>query len=116
VARKKKKPQNDPKWLEEFQELANQQLGEGSSCEQVHPVVERWLTKLFESEPPTSRPSVEQAMACLTTEMLNLLPEEVLDTVLETMDEDELIIWVETVLLIGRAFETSLNNGELDDL
>ena len=46
---------DDPNWLDEFQELANRKLGSGSSCEQVHPVVERWYNALLEREPPASR-------------------------------------------------------------
>jgi hypothetical protein len=117
MAKKKKKTQvNDPQWLEEFQQLADEQLGHGSSCEQVHPIVERWFDKLLEGDPPTSRPSVEQAMACLTTEVMNTLPEEVVETISEVMDEEEFYVWIEQVLLIGRSFEMSLRDGELDDL
>ncbi len=113
---KKKKKTQDPQWLEEFQHLADEQLGHGSSCEQVHPIVERWFDKLLEGDPPTSRPSVEQAMACLTTEVMSTLPEEVVETISEVMDEEEFYVWIEQVLLIGRAFEMSLRDGELDDL
>ena len=45
----------DPNWLDEFEDLANQQLDYGSSCEQVHPIVERWFQKLMENDPPESR-------------------------------------------------------------
>jgi hypothetical protein len=109
-------PDKDPKWLDEFEDLANEELGEGSACEQVHPIVERWFTKLLDGEPPTSKPSVEQAMVCLTTEVLNTLPEETSNAILEVMDEEDFAEWVEMVLLIGRAFEQSLRSGELDDL
>jgi hypothetical protein len=113
---KKKKKINDPQWLDEFNQLADEQLGHGSACEQVHPIVERWFDNLLEGDPPTSRPSVEQAMMCLATEVLSTLPQEVLDTIGEVMDEDEFYVWIEQVLLIGRSFEMSLRNGELDDL
>ncbi|MCB9452192.1 MAG: hypothetical protein H6672_12185 [Anaerolineaceae bacterium] len=107
---------NNPGWLEEFEQLANDQLGQGSSCPQVHPVIERWLNKLLDSDPPESRDSVAQAMACLSTEILYNAPPELVDTLLKTVTEDDLALWIEHVLLVGRAFEISLHNGELDDL
>lgn len=107
---------DDPEWLDEFQELADQQLGDGSSCEQVHPIVERWYEKTMQSEPPESRDAVMQAMACLTTEILYNTPDNVLEAVLEHVSEDELAGWIEFVLMVGRAFESSLRSGELDDL
>jgi hypothetical protein len=107
---------DDPRWLDEFEDLANRQLEDGSSCDQVHPVVERWFDDLMQSEPPASRPSVAQAMACLSTEILNRSPEDLMDSLLQHVDEDELAAWVEHVLLVGRAFEISLRKGDLDDL
>jgi hypothetical protein len=107
---------NDPRWLDEFEDLANRQLEDGSSCDQVHPVVEHWFNRLMESEPPPSRPSVMQAMACLSTEVLQNLPEGLVEDLLEHMDEDDLALWVEHILLVGRAFEIALRKGELDDL
>lgn len=107
---------NEPDWLDEFQDLANRELSEGSSCEQVHPVVERWYRGLMQSEPPSSRDSVLQAMACLSTEILYDAPEDVLDSVLEHIDEEALAGWIEYVLMVGRAFEIALQKGELDDL
>lgn len=106
----------DPRWLDEFEELANDQLEEGSSCEQVHPIVERWFEQLMQSEPPISRDSVNQAMACLSTEVLYNSPDDLVDALLENMDEDDLVMWIEHILLIGRAFEIALRKGELDDL
>ncbi|MDX2161589.1 MAG: hypothetical protein SF162_09710 [bacterium] len=112
------RPADDPNWLKEFEDLANQTLDHGSSCEQVHPVVERWYERLVEGEPPSvhDRDSVQQAMACLTTELLNTLPDPMYDLLTEMFDEDDLATWTEFVLMIGRAFERSLHNGELDDL
>lgn len=109
------KPQR-PNWLDEFEELANEQLGEGNSCEQIHPIVERWFHNLLENEPPLDRPSVEQATACLTTEVYNSLGDEITDKLHEQFSEDEVLMWIEHLLLVGRAFERSLHLGELDDL
>lgn len=106
----------DPNWLDEFEELANRELSEGPSCEQVHPVVERWYRGLMQHEPPASRDSVLQAMACLSTEILYDSPDDVLESVLQNIDEEALSGWIEYVLMVGRAFEASLRNGELDDL
>jgi hypothetical protein len=107
---------NDPDWLDDFEELANRELADGSSCEQVHPVVERWYRRLMEQEPPPSRDSVLQAMACLSTEILYDAPDDVLEEVLKHLDEDTLAGWIEYILMVGRAFEIALKSGDLDDL
>jgi len=106
----------EPEWLHEFQEMANRELGEGSACDQVHPVIEKWYQQLMQQEPPQSRDAVLQAMSCLSTEILYNSPQDVLDAVLEHVSEDTLATWIEYVLMIGRAFEISLSKGELDDL
>lgn len=107
---------NEPDWLDEFRELADRELGEGSSCEQVHPIVENWYQGLLTTEPPLSRDSVLQAMACLSTEILYDAPEELVEEVLKHVDEDTMAGWIEYILMIGRAFEIALQKGELDDL
>jgi hypothetical protein len=109
-------PGDHPDWLDEFEDMANKQLEDGSSCDQVHPIVERWFHKLMEGEPPDSRPSVVQAMACLSTEVLYSSPDDVIQPLLEQIDEDNLALWIEHILLVGRAFEIALGKGELDDL
>ncbi|NDJ59709.1 MAG: hypothetical protein GYB67_01210 [Chloroflexi bacterium] len=106
----------EPDWLEEFQDLANKALGEGPSCEQIHPIVERWYEERLKHDPPASRPSVLQALSCLTTEILNDAPEAVVEAALQHVSEDALAGWIESVLMIGRAFEIGLRSGELDDL
>ncbi len=110
---------DDPRWLDEFEDLANRELDDldtETSCEQVHPVVERWFDQLMENDPPESRPSVAQAMACLATEVLFNSPDELIEKLMEQVGEDEAAMWIENILLIGRAFEISLRNGDLDDL
>jgi hypothetical protein len=107
---------DDPNWLDEFEDLANQELQDGSACEQVHPIVEKWFQKLMAGAPPESRPSVAQAMACLSTEILNQMPDELVDPILEHVPEDDFALWIEHILLVGRAFEIALRTGELDDL
>ena len=107
---------NDPEWLRQIEELANAQLGSGSSCEQVHPIVARWFEELMDSDPPESRDSVVQATSCLATEVLLSSPEEIIGPLLEASDEDEVALWIEQILLVGRAFEIALRNGDLDDL
>ncbi|MBI5666951.1 MAG: hypothetical protein HZC41_03015 [Chloroflexi bacterium] len=106
----------DPKWLDEFEDLANRELDEGSSCEQIHPIIERWFQRLMEGEPPQSRDSVMQAMACLSTEVLYNSPDDLIESLMANMSEDDLATWIEHILLVGRAFEIALRNGELDDL
>jgi hypothetical protein len=106
----------DPRWLDEFEELANRELEEGSSCEQVHPIIERWFEQLLAGDPPPSRPSVAQATACLATEVLYNLPDDMFETLVEKIGEDEAALWVEHILLVGRAFEIALRGGDLDDL
>jgi hypothetical protein len=39
-----------------------------------------------------------------------------IDTLLERVDEDEVALWIEQILLVGRAFEIALRRGDLDDL
>ncbi len=107
---------DDPNWLDEFEDLANQQLEDGSSCEQIHPIVEHWFDELMQNDTLDSRPSVIQALACLSTEVLYNSPDEMIESLLHTMDEDELLIWIEHILLVGRAFESALRSGDLDDL
>ncbi len=108
---------SDPEWLEEFQTLANEQLGHGPACDQVHPIIEEWLDELFESDPPQSRDAVWQAMACLTSEVLvRTTPDNVFDALTEHCDENEVADWVEALLMVGRAFQIALDNGRLDDL
>lgn len=113
-------PQEDPKWLDELQDLANRVLGadeNGSACEQVHPIIAEWYDKTLEQDPPQSRPAVWQAMSCLATEILiDAEADEVLAPLLDAVDEDHLAMWIETILLIGRSMEQSLNNGDLDDI
>lgn len=113
----------DPKWMDEIQELANKMLGvpeNGSACEQVHPLIARWyddtLMKMDE-EPLEDRPAVWQAVSCLATEiMLDAEFDESLEPLFEMIDEDMLGMWIEQILLIGRAMEASLRDGDLDDL
>lgn len=105
-----------PKWLKAFEELANQELGEGSSCEQVHPIVARWFDELMDSDPPESRDSVMQAISCLATEVLYSSPEHLVNPLLDNAEEDDVALWIEQILLIGRAFEAALRGGDLDDL
>ncbi|MBE2181975.1 MAG: hypothetical protein IAE89_01000 [Anaerolineae bacterium] len=107
---------DEPEWLDEFRDLANRELQEGSSCEQVHPVVESWYHRMLQQPPPQSRDSVLQAMACLATEVLHSSPDEMVDDILAVVDEDTLVSWIEYVLMVGRAFEGGLRGGELDDL
>jgi hypothetical protein len=107
---------NEPNWLDEFEDMANRELGDGSACEQVHPIVEKWYNDLLEGEPPASRDSVIQAMSCLSTEILYDSPEDMLEAVLKHVSEDDLAGFIEYVLMVGRAFEISLQKGELDDL
>jgi hypothetical protein len=104
-----------PHWLDEFEDFANRQLEEGSSCEQVHPIVRRWLDALPD-DGPEERDSIEQAMACLSSEMIGTIPDAVYEAMLSQADEDTIAAWVEYVLRIGRRFEQGLNKGELDDL
>jgi len=110
-------PQNDsPDWLNAYEDLANNQLGNGSSCQQIHPIIENWFTQLMDGDPPESRDSVMQAISCLATEVLYSSPENLVEPLLKQVGEDELGIWIEQILLIGRAFEIALRKGELDDL
>lgn len=107
---------NDPDWLDEFQELADEQLGDGSACEQVHPIVEQWYVDALEADPPESRDAVLQAMACLSTELIIDSPDGLVEALAEFVDEDELALWVQHIVMVGRAFQVALDKGDLDDL
>jgi hypothetical protein len=109
-------PNDTPEWLHPYEEMANNQLGHGSSCEQVHPIVADWFTKLMAGEPPQSRDSVIQAVSCLATEVLYSSPDNLVDPLLQHASEDDIAVWIEQILLIGRAFEIALRSGQLDDL
>lgn len=106
----------EPEWLDEFRDLADRELGSGSSCEQVHPIVRRWYERLLEQEPPPARDSVLQAIACLSSEIMADSPPELFNDVADKVDDDQLAGWVEYILMVGRAFELALQRGELDDL
>lgn len=109
-------PNDRPDWLGPFEQMANEQLERGSACEQVHPIIEKWFNKLMDGAPPDSRDSVLQANSCLATEVMYSSPEYLIEAMLEHASEDEIGTWIEQILMIGRAFEISLHNGELDDL
>ena len=109
-----------PKWLEPYEELANEQLSDdnGSACNQIHPIIERWYDHLMTQDPPESRDAVLQAISCLSTELINDMPESLFDAVFSenTVEFDDFALWVQEILMIGRAFQISLEKGELDDL
>jgi hypothetical protein len=111
-------PENDnlDNWLNEFEQMADETLGDGSACDQIHPIVEKWLQEWLESDEPAPRSSVSQAVACLATEVMNNAPENIISALLENCDEDDVLQWVQGVLYTGLAFQEALNNGRLDDL
>ncbi|NDJ75262.1 MAG: hypothetical protein GYB65_03295 [Chloroflexi bacterium] len=111
----KRKKQN-PEWLDEFEDLANEQLTEGSACAQVHPIIAAWYEEIMDGDPPESRDAVWQALHCLTTEVLIDMPESVTKALDEHDVEEDLANWVTELLLVGRAFQIALDNGRLDDL
>lgn len=108
--------ENLNRWLEEFSRMADDRLGDGSACDQVHPIVERWYTRWLQSEIDEPRSSVLQALACLTTEVLNSAPESILDVLMENCDEDEVADWLQHLLFTGMSLQKSLDSGDLDDL
>lgn len=109
-----------PEWLDDIETFANDQLGEiedGAACKQIHPIMERWYERLMDGEPPESRDSVLQAIACLSTEVFLDMPDNLFEAVMSADDEQmEIIYWIQEILTIGRAFQMSLDKGELDDL
>lgn len=107
---------NRPDWLEEFENLANDRLDEGSACEQVHPLIATWYKELMAGDPPEARDSVWQALQCLTTEVLNDIPLSLVEILSSEEVDEDLADWVTELLLIGRAFQIGLQTGRLDDL
>ncbi len=55
-------------------------------------------------------------MSCLSTEILYSAPEGLFEELAAQVDEETLSGWVEYILMVGRAFESALRSGELDDL
>lgn len=107
---------NQPDWLEEFENLANDQLDEGSACDQIHPIIAAWYKELMGGDPPEARDSVWQALQCLTTEVLNDIPLSLVEVLSSKELDEDLADWVTEILLVGRAFQMALNSGRLDDL
>jgi hypothetical protein len=111
--------ENRPHWLDEFEDMANEDLTEGSACKQIHPIIQRWYDNLMDGEPPASRDAVLQAIACLSSELLFDMPDRLTEA-LFIDDRDvtftETSLWIQEVLMIGRAFQIALDNGDLDDL
>jgi hypothetical protein len=105
-----------PGWLEEFEDLANNVLEEGSACNQIHPMMAAWYEAVMAGDPPESRDSIWQALQCLTTEALHDIPQAVAEVVVGEDAHEELANWVTELLLIGRAFQIALDKGQLDDL
>ena len=105
-----------PDWLGEFEDLANEQLTDGSACDQVHPIVTAWYNEIMAGDPPQTRDAVWQALYCLTTEVLNDIPESVVVALADSEVHDDLADWVTEILLVGRAFQIALDSGRLDDL
>lgn len=105
-------------WLDEFERLANDVLGhqEGAACRQVHPIIKQWYEEIVSEDFPESRDSVMQAMACLTTELIADMPEEIFQVLSQSLDEEEVAVWLHEILMVGRLFEQALNKGRLDDL
>ena len=107
----------NPEWLDQFEELANEELTDGSACDQVHPIVAAWYAEIMGGDPPESRDSVWQAMHCLATETLEDIPQSLLEAIGDSEAlQDDLADWVVELLLVGRAFQIALENGRMDDL
>lgn len=111
-----RKSDSRPDWLDDFEDLANAELTNGSACDQVHPIVAAWYNELMAGDPPESRDAVWQALHCLTTEVLGDMPRSVADLLAEHNAEEEFAEWITEVLLVGRAFQMALDSGRLDDL
>ncbi|MEM6529323.1 MAG: hypothetical protein AAF653_13580 [Chloroflexota bacterium] len=119
-------PQDDPqtpRWMDELQDMAERILGEsdsGSACDQVHPIIAKWYDDTLErmdDEPVEDRSAVWQAVSCLATEiMMDAEADDSLRPMFDSVDEDMLGMWVEYILMMGRAMEASLRDGDLDDL
>jgi hypothetical protein len=107
---------NDLYWLEDFERMADEELGGGSACDQIHPIVERWLHEWLDSDIPTPRSSVSQAVACLATEIVGNSPEHILNVLMEQCEEDDVLQWIQGILITGQAFQKALDSGRLDDL
>lgn len=111
---------DDPQWMRDLQDMAERklgELGEYSSCEQVHPVIARWYDQELAKDPPPARDAIWQAISCLASEMvLDAEGDDELKPLTKSIDEDLLYEWVEHILTVGRALQIAIDKGELDDL
>jgi len=89
---------------------------EPSSCRQVHPIIAAWLSDWLSRTPPQARPSIQQAIACLSAEVLVVTPPGLRKLFLEQCDADEVSEWIQDLLVIGQAFQRALDRGQFDDL
>jgi len=105
-----------PTWLDEFETLADSELGEGSACQQVHPIVEAWHQEWLNSEIEEPRDAVSQAVACLAAEVLSSAPDVILNALIDYGGEEEVYQWIQGILITGQAFQSALDSGRLDDL
>ncbi|MGV2438004.1 MAG UNVERIFIED_CONTAM: hypothetical protein LVT10_26565 [Anaerolineae bacterium] len=111
---------DDPDWMETLDDYANDQLSDlemDTSCDQIHPIIANWYRETLEQAPPPASSAVWQAVACLTTEIIQGMQED--EELAGVMNEESiapLALWIEDIITLGRAFEIALRTGRLDDL
>ena len=110
------KDRND--WLTGFNDLANKRLNEQPEVRSLFPTIEEWFSSQHSNSVETIDSPIQKAVACLSTEVIFSMPDELreLFDFRHAQDEEKLVEWIQRILNIGRAFQESLDWGEFSDL
>ncbi|HLA43544.1 MAG TPA: hypothetical protein VJZ27_08925 [Aggregatilineales bacterium] len=105
-------------WLEAFESLANDVLSaeEDATAAQIQILVKNWYENTQFQENPETDETIQQAMLCLTSEVMADIPERFFQVLSQTVDDEEVSRWIYSILMMGRFFEQSLQEGRLNDL
>jgi len=112
-----RKPKLD--WLEEFERLADEVLSGRKTAPQlevIQPKIKAWYEATLDQDHPDERPTLNQALACLTTEIMTDMPTSLFEALVDKVDDEDVADWILDILMLGRAFEKALQSGKLDEL
>lgn len=103
-------------WLEEYERLAEAILGDQDTrtSKDIHPIVKAWYEETLNTDAfvPSTQLTL-QALACLTTEVMTDMPDNIFHQLFFQVEEEEIIRWVQEILILGRTFEHALKTGQL---
>jgi len=109
---------NKMAWLDAFERLANDVLGaeEAHTAAQIQTLVKDWYENTLSQENVETDDSLQQAIDCLTAEVMADMPERFFQVLSKAVDDDEVSRWIYSILMLGRFFEQSLQESRLNDL